>query len=79
LDPNAEEGEVKNCRIEALDPGMIVQQEVRTHDGALVVSKGQEITPTVIFKLKNLHARSVITGNVTVSTPTSTLAFVKHA
>jgi CheY-like chemotaxis protein len=70
LDPNAEAGEIRNCRVEELAPGMIVQQEVRTHDGALLVSKGQEVTPTVIFKLKNFHA---------VSMSTTTLAFVKGA
>jgi FixJ family two-component response regulator len=30
LDPNAEEGETRKCRVEELSPGMIIQQEVRT-------------------------------------------------
>ena len=67
LDPNAEEGEIRRCRIEEFVPGMIIQQEVRTHDGGLLVSKGHEVTPTVIFKLKNFHARRAILGDVTVS------------
>jgi hypothetical protein len=79
LDPNAEEGEIRKSRIDDLSPGMIVQQEVRTNDGMLVVSKGQEVTPTVIFKLKNLIARRSISNDVTVSMPTTTLAFVKGA
>jgi len=79
LDPNAEEGEIRSCRIDELTPGMIVQQEIRSVDGGLLVSKGQEITPTVISKLKNYHARRAITGTVTVSIPTTTLAFVKGA
>ncbi len=79
LDPNAEAGEIRNCRVEELAPGMIVQQEVRTHDGALLVSKGQEVTPTVIFKLKNFHARRAISGTLNVSMSTTTLAFVKGA
>ena len=79
LDPNAEEGEIRKSRIDDLSPGMIVQQEVRTNDGMLVVSKGQEVTPTVIFKLKNLLARRSISNDVTVSMPTTTLAFVKGA
>ena len=79
LDPNAEAGEIRNCRVEDLAPGMIVQQEVRTHDGALLVSKGQEVTPTVIFKLKNFHARRAIAGTLNVSMATTTLAFVKGA
>jgi hypothetical protein len=79
LDPNAEEGEIKKCRIELLTPGMIVQQEVRTTDGVLLVSKGQEVTPPLILKLKNLHARHVIGAEVSVSMPATTLAFVKGA
>jgi hypothetical protein len=79
LDPNAEEGEIRSCRIDELVPGMIVQQEVHSHDGGLVVSKGQEVTSTVISKLKNYQARRVIAGSVTVSMPTTTLAFVKGA
>jgi len=79
LDPNAEGGEIRRCSIEDLAPGMIIQQEVRTHDGGLLVSKGHEVTPTVIFKLKNFHARRAIAENVTVSMPASTLAFVKGA
>ena len=79
LDPNADEGEIRKCRIEDLSPGMIIQQEVQSHDGTLLVSKGQEVTPAVIFKLKNFHARRVIGGEVTVSMPTTTLAFVKSA
>jgi hypothetical protein len=79
LDPNSEEGEVRRYRIEQLSPGMIIQQELRTPEGALLVSKGQEVTSPLLSKLKNFHARRLITGNVTVSMPTTTLAFVKGA
>ena len=79
LDPNSEEGEMRQCRIEALATGMIIQQDVRTGEGELLVSKGQEVTSPLLSKLKNFHARRVITGDVTVSMPTSTLAFVKGA
>ncbi len=79
LDPNAEEGEIRKCRIELLTPGMIVQQEVRTNEGVLLISKGQEVTPPLILKLKNFHARHLITADVTISMPTTTLAFVKGA
>jgi len=79
LDPNSEEGEMRQCRIEALATGMIIQQDVRTGEGELLVSKGQEVTSPLLSKLKNFHARRVITGDVTVSMPTTTLAFVKGA
>jgi FixJ family two-component response regulator len=79
LDPNAEEGETQKYQIENLTPSMIVQEEVHTLSGTLVVSKGQEVTPTVIFKLKNLLARGAVSNNVSASMPKSTLAFVKGA
>ena len=79
LDPNAEDGEIRKCRVEELSAGMIIQQDVRTHEGALLVSKGQAVTSPLLFKLKNFHARRAITGDVTVSTPTTTLAFAKGA
>jgi len=79
LDPNAENGEIRKCRIDELSPGMIIQEEMRTGEGALVVSKGQEVTPPLMLKLKNFHARRMIAGDVTVSMPTTALAFVKGA
>ena len=79
LDPNAEEGETRKCQVEDLAPGMIVQEELHTLAGTLVVSKGQEVTPTVIVKLKNLLARGAIVNNVSASLPKSALAFVKSA
>ena len=79
LDPNSDEGEIRQCRIEALATGMIIQQDVRTGEGELLVSKGQEVTSPLLSKLKNFHARRVISGEVTVSMPTTTLAFVKGA
>jgi response regulator RpfG family c-di-GMP phosphodiesterase len=79
LDPNAEESEIRKCRIQDLVPGMIIQQELHASDGALLVSKGQEVTSPLLLKLKNLHARRAIGGEVTISMPTTTLAFVKGA
>lgn len=79
LDPNAEEGQTQKCRIEVLSPGMIIQDEIRTSLGGLVVAKGQEVTPPLILKLKNLRARRVIAAEVTVSLPATALSFVKGA
>jgi hypothetical protein len=79
LDPNAEESEIRKCRIDELTPGMILQEEVRSTTGGLLVSRGQEITPTVIFKLRNFRSRGAIAGEVTVSMPKTTLSFVKGA
>jgi len=79
LDPNAEEGETRKCRIDDLTPGLIIQHVVQTFDGDLVVCKGQEVTPAVIFKLKNFHARRTIAGDVLVAMPKSALAFANSA
>jgi len=79
LDPNAEESEIQKCRVELVSPGMIVQSEIRSSDGGLVVAKGQEVTAPLILKLKNLHARRVIGGDVMVSLPTTARAFAKGA
>ncbi|HZQ70701.1 MAG TPA: HD domain-containing phosphohydrolase [Terriglobales bacterium] len=79
LDPNAEESEIRRCPIEELTEGMIIQEEVRTPEGTLVISKGQEVTSATIFKLKNFHARRTIPGSVIVGMPSTSLAFVKGA
>jgi CheY-like chemotaxis protein len=79
LDPNAEESGVRKCRIDELRAGMVLQQEVRTTASDLLVSRGQEITPMVILKLKNFYNRGAIAGEFAVSMPKSTLAFVKGA
>jgi len=79
LDPNAEQSEIQSCKIEDLRAGMIIQQEVRSSAGALLISRGQEVTSTVIFKLKNFYSRRAIAGSVMVSMPKTTLAFVKGA
>jgi FixJ family two-component response regulator len=79
LDPNAESSEIKKFRIDDLTPGMILQQEVRTRSGLLLVSRGQEVTPMLIFKLKNSYGRGDISGEVVVSISKSALSFVKSA
>lgn len=79
LDPHAEEGQIRKCPIGELYPGLIIQQDVQSNGGTLLVSTGQEVTPTVISKLKNFHARGSIDGSVNVSAPKSTLAFVSGA
>jgi len=43
-----------------LTTGMILQQEIRTRTGTLIVPKGQEITPALLIKLENFaHAGSI--------------------
>jgi response regulator RpfG family c-di-GMP phosphodiesterase len=79
LDPNAEEDGIKKCRIQDLVPGMIFQQEIRTADKVLLVCQGQEVTPSLLLKLKNFQGRRSIGEDVNVSMPATTLAFGKGA
>jgi len=79
LDPNAEEGAIRQCQIEDLTPGMIIQQEVRTPQGLLLVSKGQEVTAPLVVRLKNSYAQRAIGEKVSISMPTTTLAIAKGA
>jgi hypothetical protein len=79
LDPNAEEGDLRKCRIEQLTPGMIIQSEIHTAEGTLLVARGQAVNAPLLSKLKNFQARRVIAGKVTVSRAITTLSFVKGA
>ena len=79
LDPNAEEGEVRKCRVQDLVPGMIVQQDLRAPDGSLLVSKGQEVTAPLLLKLRNLQLHRAIITEVAISEPSTTLGFVRGA
>jgi FixJ family two-component response regulator len=74
VDAGAGQGETKECPIDELVPGMSIQQEIRTPDRTLVVSKGQAVTAAVIFKLKNLQARGMTPPSVKVSLPKETNA-----
>jgi len=65
LDLKCRRGEIRKCRIQDLAVGMIIQQEVRTPDGVVLVSKGQEVTPPLLIKLTKLpcQARDQRGGN----------------
>jgi hypothetical protein len=58
---------------------MIIQQEIRLDNGELLVSKGQEVTITLLVRLRNTNDRRVVGAEVAVSVPKTTLAFVKGA
>ena len=46
--------EVRACDIAELIPyDMVLQEELRTKTGILLVAKGQDVTPTLILKLKS--------------------------
>jgi hypothetical protein len=61
----------RTCAIKDLLPGMILQQEVRTSTGMLLVNKGQEATLQLILKLKDVLAVGSVTDGVLVAIPKS--------
>jgi FixJ family two-component response regulator len=64
----------RTCAIEDLSAGMVLQQEVRTNTGMLLVSKGQEVTIQIIFKLKEVLEKGDIASGVLAAIPRSEAA-----
>src|SRR5450432_519877 len=60
--------EPREVNVSDLVVGMILHEEVRTHSGLLVVAKGQEITPTLLIRLRNFEERKNIASKILVLT-----------
>jgi hypothetical protein len=52
-----------------LTTGMILQQEIRTHTGMLVVPEGQIITQALLIKLNNFSRAGTIGKDVMALVP----------
>jgi YesN/AraC family two-component response regulator len=52
--------------IARLEPGMIIDQEVKTRAGLLLVTKGQETSFPMVVRLKNFHHNGAIEGAIQV-------------
>ena len=63
------EAELRVVRISELATGMILQEEIRTNVGMLLVGRGQEVTYPLIVRLQNFHERRAIPDKVLVLTP----------
>jgi hypothetical protein len=50
---------------------MILQQEIRTRSGTLMVPKGHEITPALLIKLENFSRAGSIDAEIMVLVPAS--------
>jgi len=71
LDTEKTQTVVRTCSVEELIPfGMVLEQEVRTKAGLLLVAQGQEVTEALILRLKSFQEYGSIGGSVmlTVST-----------
>jgi response regulator RpfG family c-di-GMP phosphodiesterase len=69
VEPEDHEKKVRTCRIEEISPGMIIDQDIRTEAGLLIIARNQDVTPSVILKLKNYYEKGVIIGDLRVSVP----------
>jgi CheY-like chemotaxis protein len=79
LEPEDHNKETRTCRIAELTPGMIIEEEIRTDAGSLIVAKNQDVTPFLILKLKNYHQAGAIAGHIVVSVPGATAATLKKS
>lgn len=70
VEVEANQMSVRNCPIEELVPGLILNEEVRTRNGLLIVAKGQEVTFPLVLKLQNFYERGAISSaSLSVSAP----------
>jgi CheY-like chemotaxis protein len=69
LEPEKQDVAVRTCTLEELSPGMILDEDVRTGHGLLIAAQAQEVTPFLMQRLKNFHAKNAIQGTVRVSLP----------
>jgi response regulator RpfG family c-di-GMP phosphodiesterase len=61
--------ELRKVLTTKLMTGMILQQEIRTRTGTLMVPKGQEITPPLLVKLENFSRAGTIDSELMVLVP----------
>ena len=50
----------------AVEPGMVFAEDVKTHSGRLLIARGQEVTPSLVVRIKNLTLNSKIDDLVPV-------------
>jgi ActR/RegA family two-component response regulator len=61
--------EKKLIPVSDLRSGMVLEEEIRTNTGLLIVAKGQEISYTLLARLKNFSHNRTIPENVMVLVP----------
>jgi hypothetical protein len=67
MEPEVSGEGTRTLGIGDLSTGMVLQQEVRTKEGALVAAKGQEVTAPLLIKLQSFWKKSLILDTVSVS------------
>jgi len=69
IDLKCDRVEVRTCRLRELSPGMILNQEIRTANGMLLVAKGQEITYPLLVRLRNFRNQHAMPSDIRVLVP----------
>lgn len=69
IKPETSKTEVRKLAASKLTAGMVLQQEIRTHAGMLVVAKGQEISHALLVKLDNFARAGTIDKEIMVLVP----------
>jgi response regulator RpfG family c-di-GMP phosphodiesterase len=63
------EATVMKLPLHAVQPGMIFAEDVKNHSGLPLIARGQEVTPSLIERIKNLALNSKINDPVLVILP----------
>jgi hypothetical protein len=61
---------VMQLPLHAVQPGMVFAEDVKTRSGLLLIARGQEVTPSLVERIKNLALNSKINDPVLVMLPT---------
>jgi FixJ family two-component response regulator len=69
LQPTAPEMESRVVEVANLEPGMIVDEEIRSNLGPLLAAKGHEVTYPLVVRLKNFRRRRAVKERVAVLVP----------
>jgi hypothetical protein len=60
---------VMKVPLHAVQPGMIFAEDVNDHSGLVLIARGQEVTPSLIERIRNLALNSKISDPVLVIPP----------
>jgi response regulator RpfG family c-di-GMP phosphodiesterase len=60
---------VMKLSLHAARPGMVLAEDVKTRSGLLLIARGQEVTPSLVERIKNLALSSKINDPVLVMLP----------
>jgi CheY-like chemotaxis protein len=66
IEPDKAERQVRLCGVDELTPGMVLDAEIRTNDGTLIVARGQEVTVPLLLKLNSFRGKGAIEDKFSV-------------